>query len=139
MRQLSVLGLLGASVLTWLWGMAMWGAWLAWDRPYGEPVHDPAPWQLVGCPFAIAVGAVLICRWSMRRVAAERRAIKAVAVPLLAVAADLGFVMPWSWDQARQVDSDGLFMVGSMMMFVGGVAALVLLLTAVASLTYSEV
>ena len=105
-----------------LFAAAMWALWLGWDTDYYEvdgvtrgPYRE---WQVIGCGLCVTAGAVLAQVW--------HRA-SAMVVPL-AAAAIIGFSVPWTV-RAVATDDTGLFVVGLMMLLVGGGVALAVLLT----------
>lgn len=104
---------------------AMWFAWLGWDHEYylvdGVAQGPYRTWQVVGCALTLALGAV----------AAYAVVRRAEALVPLAVAGALGFAVPWSIDAAR-TDESGLWLVGLIMLAVGGFTGLVVV-TAIAS------
>lgn len=118
-RHLARLG--GAAVLLGLFGAAMWFAWLGWDTEYyqvdGVAQGPYRSWQVVGCGLSVAVAAVLALLWV--------RGTWAIFV--LATAAVVGFVVPWT-AHAAATDPTGLYGVGVVMILVGGGLALVVLL-----------
>ena len=101
---------------------AMWFAWLGWDHEYykvdGVSQGPYRAWQVIGCGVSIAVAAVLAYLWV--------RSVWAIFV--LAAAAVIGFAVPWALDAASSDDS-GLWLVGLVLLLVGGGIALVVLLT----------
>src|SRR4051794_5300136 len=116
--------------MTRLWGTAlalavfaaaMWFAWLGWDHQYyqvdGVPQGPYRAWQVVGCGLAIAVAAVL----------AHQRVRGTRAVLVLALAAVIGFAVPWAIDASRD-DDTGLWAVGLFLLLLGGTGGLVVLL-----------
>lgn len=104
-----------------LFAAAMWAAWLGWDNEYylvDGVAHGPyRDWQVIGCGLSIAVGAVLAQMWTRG----------STLVAALSAAAIVGFAVPWTV-QAAATDDSGLFVVGLLMLLVGGFAGLALLL-----------
>lgn len=100
---------------------AMWAAWLGWDTEYYEvdgSVHGPyREWQVIGCALSIAAAAIVV----------QVRLRRTTAVAL-AAAATVGFAVPWTV-QAAATDDSGLFVVGLLMLLVGGVLSLTVVLT----------
>jgi hypothetical protein len=105
-----------------LFAAVMWAAWLGWDTDYYEVdgiAHGPyREWQVIGCGLAVVVGAVAAQVWLRG---------STVVVPL-AVAATVGFAVPWTVNAAATDDS-GLFAVGLVMLLVGGSIGLTVVLT----------
>lgn len=104
-----------------LFAAAMWAAWLGWDTEYYEVdgvQHGPyREWQVVGCGLSVVVGAVL----------AQVLLRSTAMVAPLAAAAVVGFAVPWTMS-AASTDDSGLFVVGAVMLLVGGFIALAALL-----------
>ncbi len=120
-RLLQVARLGGVAIALGLFCAGMWFAWLGWDHEYYE-VNGIAQgpyrsWQVIGCGVSVAVAAVLAYVWIRGD----------AAIVVLAAAADAGFAVPWTIDAASNDDS-GLFVVGLVMIVVGGGVALVCLL-----------
>ncbi|WP_375483421.1 hypothetical protein [uncultured Jatrophihabitans sp.] len=108
--------LINAGLLA-LFAAAMWFAWLGWDHTYydvdGVAEGPYRAWQVIGCGLSIGSAAVL----------AYWRAPRALAIPVLAIAADGGFAVPWSID-ASSGDETGLWVVGLVLLVLGGCVAL---------------
>jgi hypothetical protein len=105
----------------------MWLAWLGWDHEYyqvdGVAQGPYRAWQVVGCGLSIAAGSVL-----------AYLGIRGVwAIFVLAAAAVIGFSMPWAMD-AASTDSSGLWVVGLLLLLLGGGTGLVVLLAVTAAL-----
>ncbi len=113
--------LLGTALLLALFSAAMWFAWLGWDHQYYEVdgvAQGPyRAWQVVGCGASVVAAAVL----------AYVRVRTAVSAGVLAVAAAVGFALPWSWDASS--DETGMWAVGLFLLVIGGSIGLGLLLT----------
>lgn len=103
----------------------MWAAWLGWDDDYytvdGVEQGPYRTWQVLGCGASVAVGAVLAQAWARTRGAV-----------VLAVAAAVGFAVPWTV-HAAATDDSGLWFVGLVLLLGGAVIGLVLLLTVAAA------
>lgn len=110
-----------------LFAAAMWFAWLGWDDEYhlvdGVAQGPYQAWQVLGCGAAIAVGAVVAYLWVR----------EPWGVPVLAAGGILGFAVPWTVDAAATDDS-GLFVVGLLLLLVGGGVGLTVLLGVTAAL-----
>lgn len=118
---------LGAAALALgLFAAGMWGAWLGWDHEYylvdGVAQGPYRAWQVVGCALSVAVASVLAYLWVRG----------GAAVVVLAVAALVGFAIPWAVD-ASASDDTGLWAVGLVFLLVGGAVGLSLLLGVVAA------
>ncbi len=113
--------LIGAVLGLALFAAAMWFAWLGWDDEYylvdGVPQGPYQAWQVVGCALSIALAAVLAQLWARR----------VWAMVLLAPAAVIGFAVPWAVDAAGSDDS-GLWVVGLLLLLVGGGVGLLVVL-----------
>ncbi len=128
---------LGAAAALGLWAAAMWHAWFSLDRArlnidgvrYAVAAK-PEPWQLVGCAFSIAAVAVLAYLWVRR----ESIGYGVSSIALLAVAGPIGFVVPWTRDQANDPTADGLFLVGALFTVLYGATGLGALLGVVEGL-----
>ena len=108
--------LINAGLLA-LFAAAMWFAWLGWDHTYYQ-VHGVGQgpyrrWQVIGC--ALSIGSATVLAYS--------RAPRALAIPVLAIAADAAFAVPWSID-ASSGDETGLWAVGLFILVIGGSIAL---------------
>lgn len=97
-------------VIALLLGAATWGAWLGWDQTnyydssIGTHQGPYRPAQVVGCALTFGLlTALLAVRWSGAVVAAGM---------------SLGFWVGWTV-QASTQDETGLFVVGSILLFVG--------------------
>ena len=125
---LQVARLGGTAVALGLFAAAMWFTWLGWDNEYyqvdGVAQGPYRAWQVIGCGLAIAAAAVLAQFWV--------RGVWAIFV--LAAAADIGFAVPWTVD-AASTDDSGLFVVGLLLLLVGGGVGLVVLLAVTAAVT----
>lgn len=110
------------------WSAAMWLVWFSWDRnqeeldgiTYSVARHDVRTWQIVGSVVTIALAAAIAYLWVRHGSRRYQVGPRAVAIPLLAAGAPLGFVVAWSWDAGQDPTSDGLFLVASVMMMFGG-------------------
>jgi peptidoglycan/LPS O-acetylase OafA/YrhL len=104
-----------------LFAAAMWFAWLGWDHEYyqvdGVAQGPYRPWQVIGCGVSVAAAAVAAQLWV--------RGVWSVFV--LAVAATIGFAVPWTADAAASDDS-GLFVIGLLFLLIGGTTGLVVVL-----------
>jgi hypothetical protein len=113
--------ILSVAVALALFSAAMWFAWLGWDHEYymvdGYPQGPYRAWQVIGCGASITL-ATLAAYLVVRRTA---------AVFVLPAAAVLGFAVPWGRD-ASLTDESGLWVVGLVMIVVGGAGALTALL-----------
>ncbi|MEO9325044.1 hypothetical protein ABFT23_16235 [Nocardioides sp. C4-1] len=98
-----------------------WFAWLGWDDEYylvdGVAQGPYRPWQVVACGLTVVLAALV----------AQRFARGGSAVPALAVAATVGFAVPWSVD-AASTDDSGLWVVGLVMLLVGSSVGLTVVL-----------
>jgi hypothetical protein len=101
---------------------AMWFAWLGWDHTYyvvnGVAQGPYRAGQVIGCGLAVALAAVLAHLWVREK----------VALLFLAAAADVGFAIPWAVDAAG-ADESGLWVVGLLLLLVGGGVGLLCVLT----------
>lgn len=113
-----------------LFAAAMWFAWLGWDHEYYEVdgvAQGPyRTWQVLGCGLAIAVAAVVAQLWARTP----------WGVLVLAPAAIIGFAVPWTMDAAATDDS-GLFVVGLILLVIGGGVGLSFLVGATAAVQYA--
>lgn len=104
--------LLVTAVALALFAAAMWFAWLGWDHTYydvkGVPQGPYRAWQVIGCGLSIVTATVL----------AYRQAPRALAIFVLAIAADVGFAVPWAID-ASSGDETGLWAVGLFLLVMG--------------------
>jgi hypothetical protein len=104
----------------------MWFVWLGWDHEYyevdGVPQGPYRPWQVIGCGLAITTGTVL----------AYLRAPRTAAVFILAIAAVIGFAVPWAVSASSEDDS-GLWVVGLVFLLVGGGVGLIVLLAVISA------
>jgi hypothetical protein len=134
-RKGSVLGrtvrTLGTAFALGLWAAEMWHAWFSWDRANLDidgvnyaVAANPEPWQLIGCAFSIAALAVLAYVWLRR----ETIGYRAASLALLAAAGPIGFVVPWTRDQANNPTADGMFLIGAFFTVLYGATALAVLL-----------
>ncbi len=118
----SVKRLLVTAVLLALFAATMWFAWLGWDHTYYEVdgvAQGPyRAWQAIGCALSIGTATVL----------AYRQAPRALAIAVLAIAADAGFAVPWTV-HASSDDETGLWAVGLFLLVIGGCVALSSVLT----------
>lgn len=111
MRVATVLvGLVGFSV-------AMWCVFLGWDQEYylvdGAAQGPYRPWQVVGCGAVITLACTAAFLYL-------RRAWLLAVIPAVAV---LGFAVPWAvW--AARTDDSGLWVVGLLLLLVGGTIGL---------------
>lgn len=105
----------------------MWFAWLGWDREHhvvdGATQGPYRPWQVVGCSAAIVVAAIVAHLWART----------SWALLVLPAAAVVGFALPWTLDAARSDDS-GLFVVGLLLLVIGGGIGLTVVLGCTAAL-----
>jgi hypothetical protein len=110
----------GTALLLMLFSAAMWFAWLGWDHEYylvnGVAQGPYRAWQVVGCGLAIVAATVL----------AYLRVRRTAGIFVLAAAAVVGFAVPWSWDASS--DETGMWVVGLLMLLIGGGVGLVVLL-----------
>lgn len=104
---------------------AMWFAWLGWDHEYymvdGMEQGPYRAWQVIGCGASVAVAAVVAF------LAYNPKSRGMVLAPVAAI----GFAVPWTWDASSDVT--GLFMVGAIMVVVGGTAGLTVVLAVAAT------
>jgi hypothetical protein len=111
----------GTALALALFAAAMWFAWLGWDHEYYEVdgvAQGPyRAWQVVGCGLAIALATVL----------AHQRVRRNGALVVLALAAVIGFAVPWAVDASRS-DDTGLWAVGLFLLLIGGTGGLAVLL-----------
>lgn len=112
--------LLRTSLVVALWSAAMWFAWLGWDHGFYE-VNGVAQgpyraWQVVGCGAAVTLGAVIGYLRSPGR----------SSIWIVAAAGVVGFAVPWGRDASG--DESGMWLVGLMMLLVGGFIGLSMLL-----------
>lgn len=118
--------LLGAALVLGLFASAMWFAWLGWDHEYyqvdGVSQGPYRSWQVFGCGLSIAAAAVLAYLWV--------RSVWAIFV--LAATAVIGFAVPWAAD-ASSTDDSGLWVVGLVLLLMGGGVGLVVLLAVTAA------
>ena len=112
----------GTALALGLFAATMWFVWLGWDHEYyqvGGVSQGPyRAWQVLGCGLSMAAGAVM----AYLRV----RTVRAIFV--LALAAVIGFAVPWVLD-AASTDDSGLWIVGLLFLLVGGASGLLVLLT----------
>ncbi len=108
-----------ASVLA-LFAGAMWFAWLGWDHEYylvdGVPQGPYRGWQVAGCGLAIAAATVF----------AFLRVPQTAAIFVMAIAADIGFAVPWAVDASS--DDTGMWLVGMFLLVIGSGVGLTVLL-----------
>ncbi len=113
----------GTAVALAIFAAAMWFAWLGWDHEFydvdGVAQGPYRTWQVAGCGLSIVSAAVL----------AFLRVPRTAAIFVLAIAADLGFAVPWAVDASRE-DASGLWVVGLFFLVVGGGVGLAVLLAA---------
>ena len=113
-----------------LFAAAMWFAWLGWDHEYylvdGVAQGPYRAWQVIGCGVAIVTATVAAYLWVPR----------AGAVFVLAGAAAVGFAVPWAYDASS--DDTGLWLVGLIMLAVGGCLGLTVVLLVTDVLVKSE-
>lgn len=123
--------IVSASVALALFSAAMWFAWLGWDHEYymidGYPQGPYRAWQVIGCGASIAI-ATVVGYLMLRRTA---------AIFALPSAAILGFAIAWGQD-AASTDESGLWVVGLIMILVGGTGALMSLVAVVAAIDSSR-
>lgn len=114
-----------AAVVVALVAAAAWFAWLGWDDDYylvdGVEQGPYRPWQVIGAGVTVVVVAVAGYLWARRF----------AAVPVLALAAAIGFAVPWTVDAAASDDS-GLFAVGLVLLLGGITVGVALVLGVVA-------
>jgi hypothetical protein len=95
-----------------LFAAAMWFAWLGWDHEYylvdGVAQGPYRAWQVIGCGVTIVTATV----------AAYLSVPRASAIFVLAGAAAAGFAVPWAYDASG--DDTGLWLVGLVMLVIGG-------------------
>ncbi|WP_181309995.1 hypothetical protein [Nocardioides campestrisoli] len=124
-----------AALVLALVAAGMWFAWLGWDQEYylvdGERQGPYRPWQVIGCGASIAVASVLALLW-VRAAGPDRRGGGAAAAVALSPAAVFGFAVPWTAEAASSDDS-GLWVVGLLMLLVGGWLGLTMLLAVTAA------
>lgn len=112
-----------------LFAAAMWFVWLGWDHEYylvdGVSQGPYRSWQVVGCGLSIATASVF----------AYLRVLHTAAIFVLAIAADIGFAVPWAVD-ASSYDS-GLWVVGLFFLVVGSGLGLTVLLAITSAVTGS--
>jgi hypothetical protein len=103
-----------------LFAAAMWFAWLGWDHEYyvvdGVSQGPYRSWQVVGCGLAVTTATVF----------AYLRVRQTAAIFVLAIAADIGFAVPWALDASS--DDTGMWVVGLIFLVVGSGVGLVVLL-----------
>ena len=113
-----------------LFAAAMWFAWLGWDHEYylvdGVAQGPYRAWQVIGCGVSIVVATVAAYLWVPRP----------SAVFVLAGAAATGFAVPWAHDASS--DDTGLWLVGLIMLAVGGCLGLAVVLLVTDALVKSE-
>jgi len=94
----------------------MWFAFLGWDHEYYEVdgvAQGPyRPWQVIACGAAVVLA-------STAAFAYLRRVWLLAVIPVVAV---VGFAVPWAVWASR--DETGLWMVGLILLLVGGVLGL---------------
>ena len=109
--------LLVTAVVLAMFAATMWFAWLGWDHTYYEVdgvARGPyRGWQVIGCALATATATVV----------AYRQVPRVLAIAVLAIAADVGFAVPWAVD-ASASDETGLWAVGLFLLVIGGSLAL---------------
>lgn len=101
---------------------AMWFAWLGWDSTYylddqGYPAGPYRAWQVIGCAAALVVGVV----------AAYLHTRHLLAIVFFPIASIIGFLIPWSV-HASSEDETGMWVVGQLMILVGGTLGLFLVM-----------
>jgi peptidoglycan/LPS O-acetylase OafA/YrhL len=113
-----------------LFAAAMWFVWLGWDHEYyivdGVSQGPYRAWQAVGCGLAIATATVF----------AYLRVPQAAAIFVLAIAAGIGFAVPWAMDASG--DETGLWLVGLFFLVVGSCVGLAVLLAVTYAVTGSR-
>jgi hypothetical protein len=113
-----------------LFTAAMWFAWLGWDHEYylvdGVAQGPYRAWQVIGCGVTIVTATVAASLWAPR----------ASSIVVLAGAAVTGFAVPWVFDASS--DDTGMWVVGLMLLAVGGGLGLGLVLLVTDVLVKSE-
>ena len=113
-----------------LFAAGMWFAWLGWDHEYylvdGVAQGPYRAWQVIGCGVAIVTATI----------ASYLRAPRPSARFVLAGAAATGFAVPWALDASG--DDTGLWLVGLIMLAVGGGLGLTVVLLVTDVLVTSE-
>jgi hypothetical protein len=105
----------------------MWFVWLGWDHEYylvdGVSQGPYRAWQVAGCGLVIATATVF----------AFLRVPQTAAIFVLAIAAGIGFAVPWAVDASG--DDTGLWVVGLFFLVVGSGVGLAVLLAVINAVT----
>lgn len=112
--------MLGTPTLLALFAAVMWFAWLGWDHSYyyvdGVAQGPYRAWQVVGCALAVAAATSF----------AYMRCQQVRSMWVFAASAAAGVAVPWAVDASR--DETGTWVVGFILVFVGGSLALAAML-----------